>query len=422
MNSRERVLQTMSFVQPDRVPVDFSAHRSSGIMAIAYKRLREYLGLPERPLRVYDIPQQLAVLDEDILDLFHIDTIEMGRGFCQDESEWEPWQLPDGTECFIPTWVKPKRNERGDWIVTGPDGSTPIAMQKKGVLYFETIHWPLQDNPHDLDRLEEAVGYTMWASAAMASPPGPVSARTEEGARYLTQGAKRLREMTNRAIVGLFGGNLFELGQWLFGMEGFYVLLAGEPALMHDYLDRITQIHLRNLEAYLKAVGPYIDIIVFGDDYGMQTGPQISPRMYREYFKPRHKLMWQRAKELAPVKVMLHSCGSFPEFLDDMIEIGLDAFNPVQISSANMAPEQLKQQFGGRITFLGGGCDTQQVIRAGTPAQIREHVLHNMEVFAPGGGFVFQQVHNIMADIPPENIVAMFNAVAEFNGTEQVKV
>ena len=117
MKSRERVLQSMSFTQPDRVPVDFGAHRSSGIMAIAYKRLREYLGLPQRPLRVYDIPQQLAVLDEDILELFHIDTIEMGRGFCQNDSEWEPWVLPDGTECFIPTWVKPKRNERGDWIV-----------------------------------------------------------------------------------------------------------------------------------------------------------------------------------------------------------------------------------------------------------------------------------------------------------------
>jgi uroporphyrinogen decarboxylase len=421
MNPRERVLQSMNFVQPDRVPIDFGAHRSSGIMAIAYARLRDYLGLPKRPLKVYDIPQQLAVLDEDILDLFHIDTIEMGRGFCQTDSEWVPWVLPDGTECLIPTWVNPVRNEEGHWIVSGPDG-TPIAIQKKGILYFESIHWPLEANPHDLDRLAEAIGYTMWASAPMASPPGPVSAVTPEGARYLAAGAKKLRESTDRAIVGLFGGNLFELGQWLFGMEGFYVLLAGEPDLVHEYLDRLTAMHIRNLEAYLNAVGPYIDIIAFGDDYGMQTGPQISPKMYKEFFKPRHRRMWQRAKEMAPVKVMLHSCGSFPEFLDDMIEAGLDAFNPVQISSANMEPERLEEQFGGRITFWGGGCDTQQVIRSGSPEEIREHTLRNMEVFSPGGGFVFQQVHNIMADIPPENVVAMFNAVAEFNGTEQVSV
>ena len=422
MNSRDRVRQAMDFVQPERVPVDFGAHRSSGIMAMAYANLRDYLGLPKRPLKVYDIPQQLAVLDEDILDLFHIDTIELGRGFCLDDSEWSPWVLPDGSECLIPSWVNPRKTTEGHWLVFGPDGKTPIAMQKKGVLYFETIHWPLEKTPHELDRLADEIGFTMWAAPAMTSPPGPVSAVTEEGARYLTAGARKLRESTDRAIVGLFGGNLFELGQWLFGMEGFYVLLAGEPDLVNDYLDRLTAIHLRNLEAYLGAVGPYIDVIAFGDDYGMQTGPQISPRMYKKYFKPRHERMWWRAKELAPVKVMLHSCGSFPEFLDDMIDVGLDAFNPVQISSANMEPERLKAQFGGRITFWGGGCDTQQVIRSGTPQEIREHVLRNMEIFAPGGGFVFQQVHNIMADIPPANVVAMFNAVAEFNGTETIAV
>ena len=422
MNSRDRVRQSMSFVQPDRVPVDFGAHRSSGIMAMAYANLRDYLGLPKRPLKVYDIPQQLAVLDEDILELFHIDTIELGRGFCLDESDWSPWELPDGSACLIPNWVKPRRNAAGHWFVYGPDRMTPVAMQKKGVLYFETINWPLEKTPHELDRLADEIGFTMWAAPAMTSPPGPVSATTPEGAQYLAAGARKLRESTDRAIVGLFGGNLFELGQWLFGMEGFYVLLAGEPELVGDYLDRLTEIHLRNLEAYLGAVGPYIDVIAFGDDYGMQTGPQISPRMYKKYFKPRHERMWRRAKELAQVKVMLHSCGSFPEFIDDMIEAGLDAFNPVQISSANMEPERLKAQFGGRITFWGGGCDTQHVIRSGTLAQIREHVLRNMEIFSPGGGFVFQQVHNIMADIPPENVVAMFNAVAEFNGTEPVAV
>ena len=414
MNSRERVLQAMNFKEPDRVPVDFGAHRSSGIMAIAYVRLRDYLGLPKSVPKIYDMPQQLAVIEEDVLQRFNVDTIEMGRGFARDDSDWKPWQLPDGTECLIPRWINPIR-QNGHWVIRGPNG-TPIAMQKQGVLYFETVYWPMSENPKEkLDALETAMDHTMWASAAMAAPPGPVSA-TPEGAKFLAEGARKLRQSTSRAIVGLFGGNLFEMGQWLFGMEDFYVLLAADPAFAHEVLDRLTEIHLRRLEFWLGTVGPYIDIILFGDDLGMQTGPQISPKMLREFFKPRYERMWQRAKELAPVKVKLHSCGSIAPLLNDLIEAGLDAVNPVQISGVGMEPEYLKKEFGNRLTLWGGGCDTQQVLRSGTPAEIREHVLRNLEILAPGGGFVFQQVHNVMADIAPENIVAMFDAVAEWNG------
>jgi uroporphyrinogen decarboxylase len=408
MNSRERVLQAFNFVQPDRVPVDFGGHRSSGIMAIAYVKLREYLGLPRRPVRVYDIPQQLAVLDEDILDRFNVDTIEMGRGFSLKESDWRPWVLPDGTDCFLPRWVEPVR-ENGNWVIYHPDGKTPVALMKPGMLYFEQTCWPMAEKPEEkLDRVPEMWTYNMWA--ALASPPGPVS--YEE----LAAGAKRLRERTSRAILGLFGGNFFEGGQMTFRMDNFYMLLASDPALAHRFLDKMLEMHLKSLEPWLKAVAPYIDIVLFGDDLGMQTGPQISPRMYREFFKPRHKALWGRAKELAPhLKVMLHSCGSLTALMPDLIDAGMDTANPVQITSKDMEPERLKAQFGRQHVFWGGGCDTQQVLRAGTPRAIRDHVWHNLDIWAPGGGYVFQQVHNIMADIPPQNIVAMFDAVAEWN-------
>jgi uroporphyrinogen decarboxylase len=169
--------------------------------------------------------------------------------------------------------------------------------------------------------------------------------------------------------------------------------------------------HLKNLERYLRLVGPSIDIIVFGDDLGMQTGPQISPRMYREFFKPRHARMWKRAKELANVKVMLHSCGGLRELLPDLIDAGLDAVNPVQITCAGMDARGLKADFGKEITFWGGGCDTRVVLPHGAPHEIRRHVQEQLEILSPGGGFVFQQVHNILADIPPENIVAMFDTL-----------
>lgn len=413
MTSRELVLKSMNFVEPDRVPIDFGGHRSSGIMAIAYARLRDFLGLPKRLPKVYDIPQQLAVIDEDVLERFGVDCVELGRGFCQDDSDWKPWVLPDGTECLIPHWIDPVL-ENGHWLIKAEDG-TSIAIQKQGTLYFEQTYFPLAENPEDkLDNLEEMLDYNMWA--AVAAPPGPL-AYDEEGLRTLAEGAKRFRETTSRAIIGLFGAPIFEGGQQLFGMENYYMLLATDPELVHRFLDRATDVYMRRLELYLEAVGPYIDIILFSDDYGMQTGPQISPAMFHEFFKPRHQRIWRRAKELAPVKVLLHSCGGIADLLPDMIDAGLDAVNPVQISSKGMEPERLKAQFGDQIVFWGGGCDTHRVLPFLSPEEVREHVLRNLDALVPGGGYVFQQVHNVMADVPPANVVAMFDAVAEWNGT-----
>ncbi|OGO11209.1 MAG: hypothetical protein A2Y53_04135 [Chloroflexi bacterium RBG_16_47_49] len=175
------------------------------------------------------------------------------------------------------------------------------------------------------------------------------------------------------------------------------------------------RIFMQRLELYLKAVGPYIDVVMFSDDYGMQTGSQISLAMFQEFFKPRHKEMWDFAKQLAPVKVLMHSCGSITNLLPDMIDAGLDAVNPVQTNCKFMEPGRIKSQFKDQITFWGGGCNTQQILPFGTPAEVRKDVLRNLDVMTPGGGFVFQQIHNIQADVPPENVVAMFDAIAEWN-------
>lgn len=407
MNHRQRVLAALEHREADRVPVDFGGHRSSGIAAIAYAKLRRALRLPERPIRVYDPVQQLAIIDQDVLDQFGIDTIELGRGFAMEDSHWCDWTLPDGTPCQMPRWATPQRQE-GQWVLRSASGRV-LARMPDGALYFEQCYWPfLKDD--DLDRLPEALAENMWC--AVQSPPGPLVAGPN-GQELLAEGARRLREQTDRAILGLFGGNLLEIGQFLYRNDNFLMLLAAKPRRAHEFLDRLVEIHLGNLERYLAAVGRYIDVIVFGDDLGMQNGPQISPAMYREFFKPRHAAMWQRAKQLAPVKVMLHCCGGVRELLADLIEAGLDAINPVQISCRGMVPRQLKAEFGDRITFWGGGCDTHQVLSRGTPEQIRHHVRELVDIFRPGGGFVFQQVHNVLADVPPENVIAMFEAVQQ---------
>jgi uroporphyrinogen decarboxylase len=407
MTGRERIRAALNFQPADRVPVDFSGHRSSGIAAIAYAKLRDYLGLEPRPIRVYDPIQQLAVVDDDVLCRFEVDTVELGRGFAEGDSAWADWTLPGGMPCQMPAWVRPEPGD-GEWVLRSRSGKV-LARMPDGALYFEQSYWPFaEEKDRDFERISDAMQESMWTS--IASPPGPL-ADGPDGLETLAEGARRLRQSTDRAIIGLFGGNLLETGQMLFRNDIFLMLLAGEPDQAHEFLERLVEIHLVNLERFLGAVGPYIDVIVFGDDLGMQKGPQISPQMYREFFKPHHRRMWRRAKELAHVKVMLHCCGGVRPLLPDLIDAALDAINPVQISAAGMDLAGLKREFWHRITFWGGGCDTQTILPQASPAEVANHVRRQMRIFGKEGGFVFQQVHNILANVPPANIVAMFDAI-----------
>lgn len=401
MTSRERVLAALNHVEPDRVPIDLSGHRSSGIAAIAYPKLREHLGLPARPVRVYDVIQQLAVVDNDVLDRFGVDCIELGRGFALDDEDWKPWVLPDGTDCLVPAWTRIER-QSDRWVILSPSGRV-IAHMPDGTLYFEQTYFPLAESGGDISAVDEALDECMWTG--VAAPPGPIDSET------LAEGARKFRAGTDRAVLGLFGGNLFEMGQFFYRADNFFMLLAAEPDKAHTFLDRLMEMHLANLERFLATVGDSIDVILFGDDLGMQTGPMLSPRMYCEFFKPRHATLWNRAKELADVKVMLHCCGGVRDLLPHLIEAGLDAINPVQISCAGMEAAELKAEFGRDLTFWGGGCDTREVLTEASPERVAEHVKGQVRTLSPGGGFVFQQVHNILANVPPQNIVAMFDAI-----------
>lgn len=408
MISRERIQSALNHVEPDRVPVDFGGHRSSGIMAQAYVRLREILGLPPSKLFVYDFIQQLAVIEDDVLDIIGVDVVDVGQRFYRQEDYWQDWSLPDGTPCKIPAFIQVEK-QGDDWVVRG-DENQVICIQKKGTLFFEQTNFPLLDRDDEsLENLEYDLDQVMWWR--IGSPPAPAGL-DNEGLRIREDTARELREGTDRAIYGAFGGNLVETGEFLFRIDNFLFLLAANPDRIHRFLDRLMELHLANLEKYLSAAGPYIDIIGFGDDMGMQTGPLFSPEMYREFFKPRHKILWNRAREICPgIKVGLHCCGGVYPLLGDMIEAGLDAINPVQFTCTDMEVERLKREFGRDLVFWGGGCDTQSILRIGTPQEVSDHVKKQVEILAPGGGFVFQQVHNILADVPAENIVAMFEAV-----------
>jgi uroporphyrinogen decarboxylase len=409
MTSRERILAALEHRETDRVPVDFSGHRSSGIAALVYPDLRRHLGLPPRPVRVYDMVQQLAIVDEDVLDRFGVDTIEMGRGFLMEEKDWKDWILPDGRPCKIPYYIQIE--QRGeDWYLLDENG-LELAIQKKGFLYFEQTYFPLKNRPFaedDFSDLEDVLSHTVWTGIAS---PGAHLPLDSDGLAEIARRAKRFRESTDRAIIGLFGGNMFEIPQMLFRMDNYLMFLALFPDKALQFSEKLCELHLKSLEKWLGAVGPYIDIIVFGDDLGGQRGPLVSPQMYLHMIKPYHRKLWRRAKELADVKVMLHCCGGVRELMGDLIDAGLDAINPVQINAAGMDPAELKAEVGDKITLWGGGCDTRDILPHGSPNRVAAHVRELVRTLRRGGGFVFQQVHNILADVPAENVVAMFDAV-----------
>jgi len=217
------------------------------------------------------------------------------------------------------------------------------------------------------------------------------------------------------------GCNLFEWGTFLRRIDNFLMDLIIQPREVERLLDALMEIHMGTLEKVCQAVGDVADIIRFGDDLGMDSGPFMSPEIYRKLFKPRHKQLCEYARKHSRMHTFLHSCGSIYALLLDLIEAGFEIINPVQTSARDMEPERLKREFGKEITFWGGGCDTRAVLNRATPEEVRKHVLRRLEIFAPGGGFVFNTVHNILPEVPPENIVAMFEAVREFNGERSAR-
>ena len=406
MTSRERILAALDHREPDRVPIDCGAMRSTGIQAIAYNRLKDHLGIEAGHTCVYDIVQQLAEPEDFYLDRFGVDAINAGRQF--PNTSWRDWTLPDGSPCQVPAYLDLRPSE-GQWLAYNAEG-TLVGRMIEGATYFSQTCWPFaaDDWFGRLDQLPKVMSSIIWAGL-----PEPMYAEghTPDNLKRIAAHIKHLRATQDRAIMLAVGANLFEWGTFLRRMDNFLLDLAGDRAKAEALLGRLVASHLAGFDRILPLVGDDVDIIQLGDDLGMENGPFMSPRMYREIFTPRHKRLVDRIKKAHPrVKVFLHSCGSIAALLPDIIEAGFDIINPVQISARDMDPMRLKQDFGKDITFWGGGCDTQKILPRGTPGQVRDHVRRNIDTLSPGGGFVFCSVHNMLAEVPPENIVAMYEA------------
>ncbi len=403
MTSRERILTSLAHKEPDRLPVDLGAMRSTGIQAIAYNRLKAYLGITEGSTRVYDLVQQLAEPEERILDAVGADAIDAGWQF---PTPWRSWTLPDGSPAEVPDWFQPQ-GHNGAWRVYVKD--QPIAEMPAGCFYLTQTCWPMLDSLSiTAARLREVMPLVMWAGI-----PTPMFADglSDENLGRIGEHCRHLHETTGRAQMIGFGGNLFEWLTFLRRIDNALMDLVLDRPGVEALLDKLVELHLANLSKVLPVIDGKVELIQMGDDLGTEGGPFFSPQIYREVFKPRHKTLFQYIKKHSKLKVFLHTCGSVREILPDLIEAGVDVINPVQISAHGMDPKELKREFGKNLSFWGGGCDTQKVLPRGTPQEVYDHVRHLVDIWAPGGGFVFTQVHNILADIPPANVEAMYKAL-----------
>jgi uroporphyrinogen decarboxylase len=392
MTSRERVTAALHHEQPDRVPIDLGGSISTSINAMGYQRLKSRIGMADPRPRVSNIVLFVPEIDEALRRLFGIDVIALDRveaapGVMRTGS-WREMPLPNGEPALFPEDFEPVIGEDGTWKLYHEGTLEGVLSRETGS--FVPIHFPLRDaTPADIEEYDFP-GIEDWEL------------------ELLRRRARELYENTDYGVFGWLGGSLFEETHYLMGFEEVMVRLAGDRAFMDRLFQRMTDQLLQNTERYLGAVGRYIQVIGFYDDLGIQSGPMIAPELFREHIKPRLREVYGLVHECSDAFVFLHSCGSVYEFMEDFIDIGVDILNPVQTSASGMDPARLKEEFGSRISFWGGGCDVQRVLPLGSPEEVRADARTRIGILGKGGGYVFAPIHNILADVPAENVAAMY--------------
>jgi uroporphyrinogen decarboxylase len=380
MNSNERILATLNHHEPDRIPFDMGSCQVTGIHVVAYQNLRHALGLPEVKIQMCDAVQQLGSIDEDLVRLLNIDT----RGLYPLNSH--NWQVVE--------------KDAGDyWAYYDEWGITHYRPKKNG-LYFSVVKVPLPST----DLTVEDISNYSWPDVGN---PERIAGLRVQAEHYRSSGY---------AIVlkDSFAG-IFEFAQRIVGMENLLMMMITNEKASCALFDKLLELKLDYWQTALAELGDLVDIVTYADDYGTQTSQIISPDMFRRLVKPRVKTLLETFAKLAPhAKRFFHSDGNVRPLIPDFLEMGVDILNPIHIRAKDMDPAALKRDFGRDLVFWGGGVDTQGVLPNGTPREVKDDVRRNIEALAPGGGYVFNTIHNIQPDVPPENIIAMWEALQEY--------
>lgn len=411
MNSRERVLSAINHQEPDRVPIDLGSTLTTGIHAIAYTRLKEHLGMSGGHVRIHDSGQQLAVIENEMLEYLKADCLDVGRVYTDSDEYWYDVEVNGIQAEFLKTF-NPRFNPDGSLDVVHPDG-TVLSRMSKSSLVIDQVYYPCQeDYPTNTDDFLQA-SLKLGGSKMMAPPFNHIGKLGFW--RKFKKEAIELKQSTDKAILMNGGVGFFQFMTGFKRMDKVLVDLIRNPDKVEKFLDLAIDLQLASLGLICRYLGDLIDIIVFADDYGENSGPFFSPRIFKKIFKPRLEVACDYVKKHSNMKILLHSCGAVASLIPDFIDIGIDVLNPVQINADGMDPKTLKEEYGDDICFWGGGADTRFVLNRKSPAEVKEHVTSLLEIFSPGGGYVWNTVHNILPDVPPENIVAAVEAVHEFN-------
>ncbi len=379
MTSRERVQVALDHKEPDRVPIDLGGSVVTSIGITPYKALRRHLGLPEKEIRTAELVQQIAFVDEDVMEMLGADVLPVFSN------------PPSGYTVVL------EESESGGTSFKDEFGA--VLEKPKGCLYYDWREFPLPEPSI------KALEIMSW--------PDPTDIARCTGLRERTL---ELRSKTDYALFGMApcGHDLLNQFFRVRGMENALMDLVLDEDFAEAFLERLTTTIMKAQELFLDEVGDLVDVHFAADDISGQLGPLISPQCYRRLVKPRWARIISLIKSKTKAKVFYHTCGAVDEFIPDLIDIGVDILNPVQVSAVGMDSAVLKRKYGDNICFWGGGCDTQTVLPGGSPSQVRDEVKARVGDFAPGGGFVFNPVHNIQPGVSSENIVAMFDAAREF--------
>ena len=418
MNSKERVLKTLKHEEPDKLPVDFGATPNTGIHVSVVYKLRQYYGLddPGTPVKVIEPYQMLGEIDNDLKVILGTDVVGLeGKGtfFGYPKEKWKEWKLFDGTPVLVPGLFNTEENEDGSiyQYAEGDKSYPPSAKIPRGGCFIDSI---IRQKTIDEDKLDPKDNLEEFRIL------------DDEDISYLKKELIRINKENNYATIGMianssFGDIAFVPGPMLKDPNGirdieeWYISTLTRKDYIKKIFDGQLEIALENYRIVNEAIGDLIDVVhVSGTDFGTQRGLFISKNTYNELYRPFHKKVNDWIHENTNWKTFIHNCGGVFELIPDLIEAGFDILNPVQISAVGMNPRKLKSEYGKYITFWGGGVDTQRTLPLGTPVDVKKQVKELVEIFSPGGGFVFNTVHNIQANVPIKNVIAMIKVLQEY--------
>ena len=417
MTSRERVQAALAHRQPDRVPVEFSATAVTGMHVTCVAALRDHYRLEKRPVKVWEPYQMLGWIDPDLRDALNLDVDGLiGRNtlFGFPNENWRDFATPWGQDVLVSEHFRTSTDANGDLLLY-PAGDTsvlPSGRMPVDGFYFDTI---IRQEPIDEEALDPEDNLEEF---------GPIA---DEDLQHIAGQVERYAD-SPRARIGSFGGTGFgdialvpapflKHPKGIRDVEEWYVSTVARQDYIHQVFSKQCDIALQNLEKIHAVVGDAIDVLfVCGTDFGTQISTFCSGETFNSLYAPYYKQVNDWVHQHTGWKTFKHSCGAVETFLTHFIDAGFDIVNPVQCSAAGMEPDKLKSRYGDRLTFWGGGVDTQKTLPFGTPEEVRAEVLQRCEIFNRDGGFVFNAIHNVQMNTPVENIAAMFDAIKEFNG------